>query len=171
MEKLCNHRFVIVEKINPITGYAINVLQKAGWNDVLYMDKYVALLFKKESYQIVLAGFTTKKNNKSILGCSALCDVKETDEIINIILFLNINYKEESTSVKIPDFISLNTNALFQYSKIIFLFKERIKNYDKGIITHNNLNKFIKKYKIKINYQITNFKNNLIREKEKHYVC
>lgn len=166
-----NHRFVMIEKQNPVTYYVLNALRDFGWDTVQYMDKYIIMMSNSKTKQIILAGFTTRSFKKGLDGCAPFGSLPNTNETVTMIILLEINFRTESITMKFPDFETLNTNALFQYSKIIKSFKERVKEYDTGKITHNGLNKFLRKHKNKINLELSNYHANLIREREKHYVC
>jgi hypothetical protein len=170
-EKEYNHRFVMFEKRNLNTECIINSLKESGWVDVSYVDKYVMLISNTKTKQIILLGCTTRVLTKYLDGFASFGKNESTGDDLTIMILLDINFKSESSWMKYPDFIELNTNALFQYSKVIKTFKERLMKHDKGNLSHNGINKFIRKHRNQIKYNVDIFKNNLIKEKEKHYVC
>lgn len=166
-----NHRFVMFEKRNLNTEFIIDKLEESGWTDVSYVDKHVMLISNVKTKQIILFGCTTRETIKYFEGFASFGKNENTGEELTIIILLDINFKAESSNVKYPDFVSLNTNALFQYSKAIRAFKERLIKHEKGNLSHNGINKFVRRYRNMIKYEVVNFKNNLIKEREKDYVC
>lgn len=169
VKKEVKNRFVLIEKHNDIISAFLNDLKRHGWEDIIYIDKYIILLSNHKTKQIAMLGYLIKsEENKdflypltdfTIFSDYTLNDIKKY-VIINILV--EVSYSESTKNFKVPDFINWYISSVNICESSIIKTRKFIKKfYNDNFINSEarKINKENEDFKQKIKEKLTNLTN------------
>ncbi|SRR3972149_2270717 len=125
------HRFVLFEKRNKSAELFLDIVNDAGWTDVIYMDYYMMIAINETSKKIIFFIISPKDESNSSFVFHNFGE-KNNSDALNVASIFDCNYSEKSKNLKIPEFIHWYLSVLSICLKSVGEVKILMKKYNSG---------------------------------------